>query len=223
MRNRSIRAERSLLLALAGLHDGLIHQLVDEVEPHIRDGGGAVQTPLLLHLDDDVLDHLFFVLVELQGRLDALVALHELCGRKAHRDACGLGMILDQVDDAVDAAVDCAAVILLAAEIHPARPLLILCDMERMIHQLVHALVLCRRDGHDRDAQHGLHLIDADSAAVAAHLVHHVQRQHHRRIQLHELHGEYRFLSMLVASTILMMPVGFSPMMNCRVTISSLV
>ena len=31
-----------------------------------------------------------------------------------------------------------------AAEIHPARPLLILCDMERMIHQLVHALVLCR-------------------------------------------------------------------------------
>ena len=29
-------------------------------------------------------------------------------------------MILDQVDDAVDAAVDCAAVILLAAEIHPA-------------------------------------------------------------------------------------------------------
>ena len=55
------RAE--LLLALAGLHDGLLHQLVDEVEPHIRDGGGAVQTPLLLHLDDDVLDHLFFVLV----------------------------------------------------------------------------------------------------------------------------------------------------------------
>ena len=176
--------------AIADMRFHFIHQLVDEVEPHIRDGGGAVQTPLLLHLDDDVLDHLFFVLVELQGRLDALVALHELCGRKAHRDACGLGMILDQVDDAVDAAVDGAAVILLAAEIHPARPLLILCDMERMVHQLVHALVLCRRDGHDRDAQHGLHLIDADSAAVAAHLVHHVQRQHHRRIQLHELHGE---------------------------------
>ena len=137
-----------------------------------------------------MLDHLFFVLVELQGRFDALVALHELCGRKAHRDACGFGVILDQVDDAVDAAVDCAAVILLAAEIHPARPLLILCDVERVIHQLVHALVLCRRDGHDRDAQHGLHLIDADGATVAAHLVHHVQRQHHRRIQLHELHGE---------------------------------
>ena len=31
------------------------------------------------------------------------------------------------------------------------------------------------------------------------------------------------YTSMLVASTILMMPVGFSPMMNCRVTISSLV
>ncbi len=68
----------------------------------------------------DVLDHLFFVLVELQGRLDAVVALHELRGRKPHRDASGSGMVLNQVDDAVDAAVDCAAVILLAAEIHPA-------------------------------------------------------------------------------------------------------
>ena len=33
---------------------------------------------------------------------------------------------------------------------------------------------------------------------------------------------KYRLRSMLVASTMLMMPVGFSPMMNCRVTISSL-
>ena len=32
----------------------------------------------------------------------------------------------------------------------------------------------------------------------------------------------YRLRSMLVASTMLMMPVGFSPMMNWRVTISSL-
>ena len=33
---------------------------------------------------------------------------------------------------------------------------------------------------------------------------------------------KYRLRSMLVASTILIMPVGFSPMMNWRVTISSL-
>ncbi len=54
-----------------GLYHGLIHQLVDKVEPHICNGGGAVQTALLLHLQDDMLDHLFFVLVELQGLLDA--------------------------------------------------------------------------------------------------------------------------------------------------------
>ena len=53
-------AAAHLFLALMRLHHGLIHQLVDEVEPHIRNGGGTVQPALLLHLHDDVLDHLFF-------------------------------------------------------------------------------------------------------------------------------------------------------------------
>ena len=37
-----------LLLALVGLYHGLIHQLMDKVEPHICNGGGAVQAALLL-------------------------------------------------------------------------------------------------------------------------------------------------------------------------------
>ena len=90
----------------------------------------------------------------------------------------------------MDAAVHRAAVVLLAAEVEPARTLLVLGHMDRMVHQFVHALVLGRRDGHHRDAQHGFHLVDADGAAVAAHLVHHVQGQHHGGIQLHELHRQ---------------------------------
>ena len=133
------RAE--LLLALAGLHDGLIHQLVDEVEPHIRDGGGAVQTPLLLHLDDDVLDHLFFVLNQLQGLLNAGVAFHQLCGGKAHRDPRRPGVVLDEVDDAVDAAVHRAAVVVLTAEIHAAGPLLIFCHMHCMFDQFFNSFI----------------------------------------------------------------------------------
>ena len=62
--------------------------------------------------------------------------------------------------------------------------------MKGMVYQLIHALILGGRDGNDRDAQHGLHLVDAHRAAVAAHLVHHVQRQHHGGVQLHELHRQ---------------------------------
>ena len=177
-----------LLLALVGLYHSLIHQLVDKVEPHICNGGGAVQAALLLHLQDDMLDHLFFVLIQLQGLLNAGVALHQLCGSKAHRDPRRPGVVLDEMDDAVDAAVNGTAVVILAAEVHPARTLLILCHMDGVIHQLVHALVLGGGNGDHRDAQHRFHLVDVDGAAVAAHLIHHIQCQHHGGVQLHQLH-----------------------------------
>ena len=137
-----------------------------------------------------MLDHLFFVGVQFQSFLNAGVALHQLGGGKPHRDARRLGVILDEVQNAVDAAVHRAAVVILAAKIHPPGAFLILCHMDGVVYQLVHALVLGGRDGDDRDAQHGFHLVDAHRAAVAAHLVHHVQRQHHGNIQLHQLHGQ---------------------------------
>ena len=137
-----------------------------------------------------MLDHLFFVLIQLQGFLNALVALHQLGGGKPHRNARRLSVVLDQMDDAVDAAVHRAAVVVLTAEIHAAGPLLILCHMKGVVYQLIHALILGGGNGNDRNAQHGLHLVDAHRAAVAAHLVHHVQRQHHGDVQLHELHGQ---------------------------------
>ena len=85
-----------------------------------------------------------------------------------------------------------AAVVILAAEIHAPGALLILCHMDGVVYQLVHALVLGGGDGDDRDAQHRLHLVDAHRAAVAAHFVHHVQRQHHGDIQFHQLHGQVK-------------------------------
>ena len=135
-------------------------------------------------------DHFFFVGVQLQRFLNAGVAFHQLGGSKPHRDARRLGVILNEVQDAVDAAVHRAAVVILAAEIHASGAFLILCHMDGVVYQLVHALVLGGGDGDDRDAQHGFHLVDAHRAAVAAHFVHHVQRQHHGDIQLHQLHGQ---------------------------------
>ena len=48
-----------LLACSWGLDHRLRHQLLNEGEAHIRNGGGAVQPALLLHLHDDMLDHSF--------------------------------------------------------------------------------------------------------------------------------------------------------------------
>ena len=99
-------------------------------------------------------------------------------------------MVLNQVHDGVQAAVYRAARFVRIAEVHSAGTLLVVRDVQRVIDQLADALVFGRGDRYDRDPQHGLHLVDADGAAVGRHLVHHVQGKHHRHAQLHELHGE---------------------------------
>ena len=83
-----------------------------------------------------------------------------------------------------------AAVISLIAEIHPPGFLTIVRHMDCMTHQLVHALVFCRRDGHYRNAQISFHLVDMYGTAVTPHLVHHIERQHHGDPQFHQLHGQ---------------------------------
>ena len=62
--------------------------------------------------------------------------------------------------------------------------------MKRMGNKLVDALVLGGGNRNDRNTEHGFHFVDADRAAVLAHLVHHIQRENHGDIQLHELHGQ---------------------------------
>ena len=49
--------------------------------------------------------------------------------------------------------------------------------------------------------QHRFHLVDAHRAAVAAHFVHHVQRQNHGDIQLHQLHGQVEVALNIVDAT----------------------
>ena len=148
----------------------------------------AVQTPLLLHLHDDVLDHLFFVLIELQGRLDALVALHELCGRKAHRDVRRHGMVLDQVSNTVDAAMQRTAVRTVGrAKVQATRALAEPRHVQGVVHQLADALVARGANGNDWHAQQTLEQVDVNGTAVGRHLVHHVERDDHRTVKLHEL------------------------------------
>ena len=90
----------------------------------------------------------------------------------------------------MQAAVHRSTMVILVAEILAGRALLVPGDMDGVLDQLVHAVVVRRRNRHDGDAQQTFHLVDTDGSAVAAHLVHHVQRQHHRHIQLHQLDGQ---------------------------------
>ena len=83
-----------------------------------------------------------------------------------------------------------AAVVVLAAEILPCRSLLIVGHVDGVLHKLIDALALSRRDSHNRDAEDALHVVETNRAAVARHLVHHVQGQHHRYAQFHQLDSE---------------------------------
>ncbi len=179
-----------MLFALLWLYNGGIANLFDKAKTHIRNGGCTVQPALLLHLADNMLYCFLFVLAELQLLQNELVTLGHLCSSKAQRYAGIRSVIFNKVHYTVQASMHCAAVIACVAEILTARPLLVFCHMERMGDKLVNTLIFSRGDGHNRDAKHGFHLIDADGASVLAHLVHHVQRQNHGLIQFHELHGK---------------------------------
>ena len=60
--------------------------------------------------------------------------------------------------------------------------------MQGVLDQLVNALILGGGNWHNRHAEQLLQLVDHDGAAVSADLIHHVQRQNQRNVQLHELH-----------------------------------
>ena len=75
----------------------------------------------------------------------------------------------------------------LVAEVRYLRKHLAARRRKRLTHQLGNALALRRHNRNHRYAQRLAHLPHVDGAAVGAHLVHHVQRQHHRHAQLQKL------------------------------------
>ena len=179
-----------LLLALPGLHHGLLAEPADEQEPHVGDGRRTVQSPLLFHLYDHLLDGRLVLRMNVQGLFHPGITLHQLACRKPHRDPGFRRVVLDEVHDAVEAPVQRPVIVFLAAEVLAARFFLIFGNVDGMIHQLLDALVLRRGNGHHRHLQDLFHLIDADVSAVSLHLIHHIQSQHHGDVQFHQLHGE---------------------------------
>ena len=63
-------------------------------------------------------------------------------------------------------------------------------DVHDMLDELPYSLVLACSDRHDRHSERAFQRIDVDRPPVLAHFVHHVQRNHHRLVQLHQLGGQ---------------------------------
>ena len=137
---------------------------------------------------------LLLVFVQRQRLQNQPVALHQLGGAEPQRQPRPLGVVLEEMGHRMDAPVYRTALVAVGfpgvAEINAAGGLPVAGHMQRMVDQFADALVFGRRDGHHRDAQQLLQLVHHDGAAVGAHLVHHVQRQHHGNLQFHQLHGQ---------------------------------
>ena len=137
---------------------------------------------------------MFHGLLLILGKLQCLkylsIALSQFAGCESGRNARALGMVLNQMHYAVKAAVNSAAVIILCAEIGPGRNLLILSHMDCVLHQFLYTLALCGRYRHHRNTQNALHLVDADRTSVTRQLIHHIESQHHRHTQFHELNRQ---------------------------------
>ena len=92
--------------------------------------------------------------------------------------------------DGVQTPVYSAAVVALIAEILPERPLLIVGDMDRVVHEFLDAFAV---DGRNRDhgnAQQRFQLVDVDGSAVAPDLVHHIEGDDHGDVHFQQLHGQ---------------------------------
>ena len=137
-----------------------------------------------------MLDGLLFVLRKAQAVHQRIVALDNLRGGESCRNACGCRVVVDQVNDAVDGPVHGPAVFVLAAEVVAGGRLLIFRHMQRVVHQFLDALSFRGGDRNDGDAEQSFHPVDVDGSAVAPHLVHHVERQHHGNVEFHQLHRQ---------------------------------
>ena len=180
-----------MLAAFAGAHHGFFAQSLNKAKAHIRQRCLAVQPGVAFQFGDRMPQHIGFVFVKIQRPFDQRIALHQLGGGKAGGQPGTHGVVFDQVVDGVDAAVyRTVAPVGGIAKVDAPGAFAVAGNVQRVFDQLVNALVFGGRNRHHRHAQQILQLVDHHGAAVGAHLVHHIQRQHHRDAQLHQLHGQ---------------------------------
>ena len=171
-----------LCLRVLGLLHCLRAEVLDVGVAHICERGLLIGVELFLHLSDEVADDVAFVFRKLQGVGEVAVALDELRGGEAQRQALAADLGFNKMCNAVDGGVHRAA-----AEVQTLRQQLVFCHRDGAAQQLAHALAGVGGDGDDGHGQGFLHGLDVDAAAAAGQLVHHVEGDDHGDIQLDEL------------------------------------
>ena len=185
-----------MLAALVRADDGARAEALDERKSHVRERRLAVEPALALEGLDEAGERLALAFRDGELAFDQRVALDHLRRGEAHRQTRRLCIGIDEVHERMDAAVHLAERIarLLSrgAKVDVPRDLAVHRNVHRVIDKLVDALVLHRRNGHDRNAKRRLELVDAHRAAVCGELIHHVEREHHGNIEFHQLQREIK-------------------------------
>ena len=176
--------------ALCRLFHAALTYFVDIGIAHLCHSRAVIHAALFFHLKHNMLQHLFFVLLQRQLLQQQIIAFDQFGCRKTHGDPCIFRMIFDQMHHGMDAAVYGAAMIRTVTKILYLRRFLIFCHMHCMMHQLIYAFVLRRRDRYHRHTKHLFHRIDVHIATVADHFIHHIERYHHRHTHLQQLHRQ---------------------------------
>ena len=177
-----------VLAALVRLDDAAPAHVADKAKAHVGQRGQAVGAGLALHLGNDVFDGVELVAIQVKRLGYQLVALNQLGRRKTHGNVRRRGMVLDKVGNAVDAAMQCTAIRTIGrTKVQATGALAKACHVQGMIHQLADTLVAGSANGDNGHAHQALEQVDVYGAAVGGHLVHHVERDDHGAVELHEL------------------------------------
>ena len=176
-----------MFLALVAFDDRALDYFFYEFVAHFGERGVSVKPGIVLHLDYAVVEQIALVAVEFELVRHIVAALNELCRAEAARQVKARGVVFDKMHYSVDASVDGRTV---GAEVPDLRQSFALCDLQSLVNKLGHTLALCRTYRHNGNTERVAHLLDIYCAAVRAHLVHHIEREHHRHAQLEQLQSE---------------------------------
>ena len=182
MHSDFVDSRADALRRFLGVRYARAHHAVQKRIARVGHDGRPLHPLLPFQARDDLADDVQRVFVQRQQPFHALVALEQFGGGITRRQPLGARAFLHQMHDGVQRLVRVAL-----TNIQLGGRFLVFRRQHGLAHQLVHAVALARADGHDRHAQRPAEALYVDHIAAFDHLVHHVQRDHHRRFQLRQL------------------------------------
>ncbi len=129
-----------------------------------------------------MLNHVKLILGKFQRTAHRLVAFYKFRGGKPRRDVNPLCVVFHHMRNRMNRTVHRSGAEVLP-HWQPTLPRRRQCN----INQFANALVSACADRHDWHANLLLKLLELHSAAVRPDLIHHIERNHHRNIQLNKL------------------------------------